>query len=63
MAAPHTLKLGDRIKVRGWPGTMGQRFTVSRVDEAKGNVHAWTDDKQHRVFPLAKCEKDGRVLT
>jgi hypothetical protein len=60
VAAPNTLKLGDRIKVKGWPGTTGQRFTVSRVDG--DNVHAWDDDKKHRVFPLSKCTKDGRVL-
>jgi hypothetical protein len=60
MAAAYTLKPHDRIKVRHWPGTAGQTFTVSEVDEARGHVKAWDSQHAFRAFPLANVVKVAR---
>jgi hypothetical protein len=60
MAAAFSLKPHDRIRVRHWPGTAGQHFTVASVDEDRGTVKAWDSEHQFRAFPIANVVKVTR---
>lgn len=62
------VKEGDVIRVRNWPETQGQRFTVTDVVDAPGSkypvqVHATSRDGQFRAFPADLCSpaKQRRV--
>jgi len=50
------MKIGDMIRVEGWPGTRGRRFEI--LDLTDETIHARDRDGKHRYFPRGHCHVD-----
>lgn len=52
-----SLRPHDVVRVRDWPNTRGQHFTVAAVDPERQQVRTWDRDHKSRTFPLANTTK------
>ena len=60
------MKPGDVIKVRDWPNTLGQRFTIEAIVCKVGvtypdQVYAKDSNGAFRAFPAANCRLARRT--